>query len=84
MNLKLISCLLIGVLAFSGCSYILPGERLKIGGKHKVSLYSGGELVRTWISAGTVDSDSGRFWFLEDGTGEKVVISGDIVVEVLQ
>lgn len=64
-------------------------SKAKIGGysnRHKVEMYSGGKLVRTWVSSGKVQSeqDSDGYYFNEEETGLLVEVAGDVVITRLK
>jgi uncharacterized lipoprotein YehR (DUF1307 family) len=52
------------------------------GNEFKVEMYSGGQLVRSWISTGKVNSEEGSdgYYFKDKATGNLVEVSGDIVI----
>ena len=52
------------------------------GNEFKIEMYSGGKLVRTWISTGKVSSEaqSDGYYFKDKATGKLVEVAGDIVI----
>lgn len=69
-------------IGMTGCT---DAERAKIGGlgdEHRVELYSGGELVRTWTSSGKVHSEqhSDGYYFNDKDTGLLIEVAGDVVI----
>jgi hypothetical protein len=52
------------------------------GNEFKVEMYSGGQLVRTWVSTGKVKSEEGSdgYYFKDKATGKLVEVAGDIVI----
>lgn len=48
---------------------------------YQVTLYSGGEAVRTWEFVGTISMGFGDAWF--DYKGKEVQLSGNFVIEEL-
>lgn len=77
----LIACL--AVIALSGCTDASRSQLGSYGSKFKVTLYSGGEPVRTWTSTGKVltEQESDGWYFTDADTGKLVRLSGDVVVE---
>jgi hypothetical protein len=68
-----------------GCS---SAERSRMGFGHmmtdyKVTLYSGGQAVRTWNTKGEVLSEekSDGYYFVDKATGKRVEVSGSILIE---
>ena len=62
-------------------------EKLKsLGNKQRVQLYSGGELVREWISTGKVayESESDGYYFKDSECSCIVEVSGDVVITTLK
>lgn len=56
------------------------------GENFKVEMYSGGKLVREWVSSGKVNSEpkSDGYYFKEKGTNKLVEVSGDVVITNLE
>lgn len=68
-----------------GCS---NAERAQFGGmgsNFRVTLYSGGEVVKEWESIGKVqtESQSDGWFFMDAKTNKLVRVSGDVAVEQL-
>ncbi len=60
-------------------------ELSKIGGygdEFLVEMYSGGQLVRSWVSSGKVLSESGSdgYFFKDKATGKLIEVAGDVVI----
>lgn len=53
--------------------------------KHKIELYSGGELVKEWTSTGKVHAEeqSDGYFFMDEKTKKLVRVSGDLVITPL-
>lgn len=53
-----------------------------LGSDHKVEMYSGGKLVREWVSDGKVinESNSDGYFFEDKETGKLIEVSGDVVI----
>jgi hypothetical protein len=67
-------CLLAGCDGDSGY-----GEAM--GEKHKVTLYSGGKPVRTWVARNPPIEAGAGFYFRDDATGTYVEVGGTVVIE---
>ena len=70
-------------LSMFGCS---DAERSKFGGlgnEFRITMYSGGIPVKTWVSTGKVYSEgsSDGYYFKDKATGKLIEISGDVVIE---
>ncbi len=84
MKLKLLFVVLL-----TTCFGCTESQRAKIGGlgeRHRVTLWSGGIAVRTWVSPGKVSSSesSDGYYFRDEDTGLLVEISGDVVIERIE
>jgi len=53
-----------------------------LGEKQLVELYSGGKLVRTWVSTGKVatEKNSDGYYFEDSKSGKLVRVSGEVVI----
>lgn len=73
---------ILGLLLLVGCTSASRGKFMSIAQPHKVEMYSGGELVRTWVSTGLVHNEesSDGFYFVEEGTGALIRVTGDVVI----
>ena len=76
------------VLLLAGCT---AADRSRFGfgrmmSNYKVTLYSGGEAVRTWTSRGVVNSegDNDGYHFVDNANGAIIEISGEVVVEEIR
>jgi hypothetical protein len=80
-KLFLLSSVLISSLMIS-CTDAQRGKMLNYGNKFSVEMYSGGKLVRSWISSGKVKSEEGSdgYFFIDSQTGKLVEVSGDVVI----
>lgn len=77
--------ILIAVALFGALSSCTDSSREKMfnyGNSFKVEMYSGGKLVRSWISTGKVSAESGSdgYYFKDKATGKLVEVSGDVVI----
>ena len=70
------------LLLSSGCTDAYSSKVGGLGSEHKVELYSGGVLVRSWISTGKVLSSeqSDGYFFRDKETKVNVEVSGTIVI----
>lgn len=73
----------IAALFMSGCTDAERGRLTAFGSEFRVTLYSGGQAVRTWDSSGKVltEKDSDGYYFVDKKTGNLIRVSGDVVVE---
>ena len=80
-------CAVMLVLGLSGmaCS-AWRGAAKSWGFSHKISMYSGGKLVREWKSVGKVSNEgnSDGYYFMDQATNQLVVVSGDVAIEVIK
>ena len=72
------------IIALSICSCTDAG-RAKLtgyGGEYKVEMYSGGQMVRTWIASGKVQSENGSdgYYFNDKTSGKLIEVAGDVVI----
>ncbi len=76
--------LFIAVLAIiiSSCTDATKAKFTNFGSEFKVEMYSGGVLVKTWISSGKVLSEKGSdgYFFVDKSTNKLVEVSGDVVI----
>jgi hypothetical protein len=82
MKKALLSSLL-SVALLSGCTNAQRAKWSSLGGKHKITFYSGGIAVRVWHTSGYVQNEekSDGYYFQDDATGKLVTISGEVVIE---
>jgi len=68
-----------------GCSDAAFASMGSLGESHKITLYSGGKIVREWISTGKIENEtsSDGFYFRDKSTGKLVRVTGDVVIERL-
>lgn len=66
----------------SSCRDSTLAQYSALGEKQSVEMYSGGKLVRTWVSSGKVatEKNSDGYYFEDTKTGKLVRVSGDIVI----
>lgn len=77
--------LLLALFCLIGCEKDFPQK--STGQRHRVELYSGGKLVRSWVAVGTVGRTSGVYHFDDEETGKTVFVSdnqGTLVVSVAE
>lgn len=72
------------IIAFSACS-CTDATRARVtgyGGEHRVEMFSGGQMVRSWISSGKVKSENGSdgYYFNDKATGKLIEVAGDVVI----
>ncbi len=79
--MKIYLALLLVLIA--GCTDAERAGLAAYGNKFRITLYSGGQPVRTWISTGRVESESQSdgWCFMDSETRKFVRVSGDSVVE---
>ena len=83
MNAKLtVAATLITLITLNSCTDAIKAKMGGYGDDHKVEMYSGGKLVKEWVSTGKVqsESDSDGYYFNDKETGKLVEVSGDIVI----
>jgi hypothetical protein len=68
-----------------GCSDAEKAKLSSYGNMHKIELYSGGELVRTWYSTGKVisEADSDGYYFMDYETKRIKEVSGTVVIDTM-
>ena len=56
------------------------------GGKYKIEVLSGGQVVRTYFSTGDScpERQSDRYFFMDQQTGKLVEISGDVIITQIE
>lgn len=56
------------------------------GEEHKVELWSGGKMVKSWTSTGKVSSEesSDGYKFMDKATKKLVRVSGDVVITIVE
>ena len=74
------------LLSLVSCTDAARAKIGALGSEHKVELYSGGQLVRTWISTGKVltEEHSDGYTFNDKKTNVLVRVSGTVVVTPYQ
>jgi len=77
--------ILTGIIIITGLSSCTDATVSQFGGlgdKHTVELYSGGKLVRSWVSTGKVISTerSDGYYFRDQQCDCNVEVSGDLVI----
>jgi len=72
----------IATLFMVSCTDSKREKLFNYGNEFKVEMYSGGQLVRSWISTGKVNSEQGSdgYYFKDKATGKLVEVAGDIVI----
>ncbi len=80
MKKALISLLILASLA--SCTDSAQEKLFSYGTEFKVEMFSGGKLVKQWISTGKVLSEKGSngYYFKDKSTGHLVEVDGDIVI----
>lgn len=68
-----------------GCADATRANFSSIGKEHKITMYNGGQLVRSWTSTGKVltITDSDGWQFMDKETGKLVRVGGDVIIEVI-
>ena len=81
VNSLLVASLLI--VACVGCKDATRAQWNSLGTQHKISLYSGGKLIRQWISTGNVSNQKqSDGWYFEDAKTHLLVeVAGQVVIE---
>lgn len=73
----------VAVCTVIGCTSAQQSQWGALGSNQRVTLYSGGQVVRVWTSNGKVmsETDSDGYYFTDGATGKLVRVTGDVVVE---
>lgn len=81
INKLVILCLVVSI---SACSDAEKSAMSAWGQKHRVKMYSGGQVVGEWTSTGKIvnETDSDGYYFKDDQTGKIVTVSGDVTITV--
>ena len=71
------------ILSTTGCTNAERAKWGSLGGRHKITLYSGGVAVRVWHSTGYIKNEehSDGYYFEDDTTHKLVTISGEVAIE---
>jgi hypothetical protein len=79
---KLLFIMSLVVLTLSSCTDAQMSKIGGLGNEFKVEMYSGGILVRSWISSGKVSSErqSDGYYFKDKATGKLIEVAGDVVI----
>ena len=62
----------------TSCKDSTIADYKSLGSKQKIEVYSGGKLVKTYISSGKVSQDNIGYYFMDDSTGELRRVSGTV------
>lgn len=82
-TLAVLTCYL--MLAVSGCSRAEWSQIHSFDTAHKVTLYAGTNIVRTWTTTGSVQEHDGGMCFFQDAaTDMPVYIYGTWTVEIIK
>ena len=83
--MKRLSFIIISLLSVGCTDADWQGGISSLGNKHKVTLYSGGKVVKEWRSTGKVqvEDQAGGYKFVDEETGLLVRTNGDVIVELL-
>jgi hypothetical protein len=82
MKKLLIPIMVLSSILITSCTDSKREKMFNYGNEFKIELYSGGHLVRTWVSTGKVSSEreSDGYYFKDKATGKLVEVTGDIVI----
>lgn len=85
MNKTTIIALVLTLFFSLGCTDAAYDRTFNFGTKFKVEMYSGGVLVREWVSTGKISSEqhSDGYFFRDSVTKNLVTVSGDVVITAL-
>ena len=74
---------LLAGLTLPGCYSAQMSQFGAIGADFTVTLYSGGQAMKTWHSSGKVltEGDSDGWYFTDRATGKLVRVSGTVAIE---
>jgi hypothetical protein len=73
------------VLSISACTDAQIAQNAGLGKRHKVTLYSCGQAIKSWTSTGAIQSEqaSDGYFFMDEQTGGLIRVTGDVVSEVV-
>lgn len=79
---------LVSIMLFTavvGCKDATRAQWNSLGTRHRITVYSGGKAVATFISTGNVSNQdrSDGYYFEDEATHKLVEVSGTIVIEQL-
>ena len=80
--MKKILSLLAIIITLTSCTDAEKSQLGGLGDKHTVEMYSGGKLVKTWVSTCKVQSSSSSdgYYFRDQKCDCNVEVSGDVVI----
>jgi len=66
----------------ASCTDATKARLTGYGDEYKVEMFSGGQMVRSWISSGKVRSEnsSDGYFFNDRETGKLIEVAGDVVI----
>lgn len=67
----------------TGCTDAAMSRSASLGSKFKITIYSGGQIVREFTSTGKVlTEENSDGWYFKNSVNNKLVmLSGDVVIE---
>ena len=76
---------LVLVVLLASCTDATQSKITGFGKRYKIEVISGGQVVRTYISSGKVNSEHGSdgYYFNDETTNKLVEVSGDIIITEL-
>lgn len=77
---KTILIFILSVFSLVSCSDSLSSTYDGYNKEHKVELYSGGKLIKTWTSTGKVGHSNMGYYFKDKKCQCQIEISGDVIV----
>jgi len=79
---KILVVVVVVTTVLTSCTDATTSQLGAFGDKHKVEMYSGGELVRKWIATGKVKSSnsSDGYYFRDQVCDCNVEVSGDVII----
>lgn len=80
--MKKVFIVVVFALVAAGCTDATKAKLGGYGDQHRVQLYSGGKLVRSWVASGKVQSESSSdgYYFNDEKTGLLIEVAGDVVI----
>ncbi len=71
-------------IVLASCSDAEKSAMSAWGQKHRVKMFSGGQVVGEWTSTGKIvnESNSDGYYFKDDKTGKMVTVCGDVTITV--
>jgi hypothetical protein len=72
----------LAALSICSCTDATKARLTGYGDEYKVEMFSGGQMVRSWVASGKVQSENGSdgYYFNDKETGKLIEVAGDVVI----